>query len=284
MNVLVLGAHGMAGHIITRYLKQHGHNVGTMARFDSDFNLDIEDAFAVCNLIDRLPEVDYVINCCGLLVKDSLARPDRAAILNGWFPRYIEHKYSGSNTRVIHISTDCVFSGSKGNYIETDLPTETTAYGKAKSYGELNNSKDITFRTSIIGTELRQPGNGLMNWILTNPDSEIFGWANAHWSGITTLQLAKSINDYMLDPSYTGLYHLVSPVSISKFELLSLINDVFNLGKTVIRTLGPKPVNKVLIDTRKLVKNPIPDYTTQLVEMKNFLADKRGVWPSGLWH
>jgi len=270
MKVIVLGSNGMAGHIITQYLKQYGHEVITMAKTGADFAFDIENTLMVKAFLDNIPSVDYIINCIGLLVKDSQQRPDRAALINSWFPHFLEHRYSGTHTRIIHLSTDCVFSGSKGNYIETDLHTEIGVYGKSKSLGELNNNKDVTFRMSIIGPELKQTGTGLMNWIMNNPSKEVFGWVNAQWNGITTLQLAKSINDYMLNPCYAGVYHLVSPVSVNKFELLTLMNDIYNLDKTIIRTFGPKPVNKILVDTRKLVKSVIPAYNIQLVELKNF--------------
>ena len=274
MKVVVLGSNGMAGHIVTRYLRQCGHEVITMARTSAVYEFDIENPIMVNAFVASMPDVDYVINCIGLLVKDSISRPDRAAYINAWFPHFLENAFKEIRTRVIHLSTDCVFNGSKGNYVETDLHTETNAYGKSKSFGEINNNKDITFRMSIIGPELKRSGTGLMNWLMTNPSKEVFGWVNAHWNGITTLQLAKSINDYMMDPSFTGVYHLVSPKSVSKFELLSLINEVFSLDKTVIRTFGPKPVNKILVDTRCLVKNSIPAYNIQLEELKRFMEDR----------
>ena len=271
MNVVVLGANGMAGHTVTQYLKKNGHAVTTMARVNADLNFDIENPTFVKLFFDNLPEVDYVINCIGLLVKDSIARPDRAVLINGWLPHFLEHRYRNTKTRVIHLSTDCVFDGRKGNYIENDLHTETNAYGKSKSFGEINNDKDLTLRMSIIGPELKLTGTGLMNWIMTTPNKEVFGWENVLWNGITTLQLAKSINDYMMEPSYSGIYHLVNKEGINKYELLKLINEVFNLDKTVIRTLGPKSANKILVDTRCLVKNSIPAYNVQLDELKAFM-------------
>jgi dTDP-4-dehydrorhamnose reductase len=271
MKVIVFGSNGMAGHIITSYLIQQGHRVLTVARTNAYYECDVENPVSVKALIDNLPESDYIINCIGLLVKDSYSRPDRATLINAWFPHFIEHRYSNTDTRIIHLSTDCVFSGSKGNYIETELHTETNPYGKSKSLGEINNNKDVTFRMSIIGPELKHNGSGLMNWLITNPNKEVFGWVNAHWNGITTLQLAKCINDYILNPGFTGIYHLISPESVNKFELLSLINDVYCLDKTIIRTFGPKPVNKILIDTRRLAKSIIPAYNIQLAELKNFV-------------
>jgi dTDP-4-dehydrorhamnose reductase len=103
-----------------------------------------------------------------------------------------------------------VFDGKKGEYLEEDIHTEMNAYGSSKSNGEINNSKDITFRMSIIGTEIKSNGTGLLNWVLTNPNKELQGWDNAWWNGITTLQLAKSINLYINDPKISGVYHLVS--------------------------------------------------------------------------
>jgi dTDP-4-dehydrorhamnose reductase len=124
---------------------------------------------------------------------------------------------------------------------------------------------------SIIGTEIKTNGTGLMNWILTNPNTELQGWDNAWWNGITTLELAKCIDKHINNPAITGVYHLVNNNNkINKYDLLLKINTIFNLNKTIVRTQGPKPVNKILIDTRKLVNFEIPSYDTMLLEMKNF--------------
>jgi len=271
MKILVIGSTGMAGHIITKYLKQQGYTVTTSARSNSDINIDIEKISYNDSFFVMLKDYDFVINCIGLLVKDSIDRPDRAAIINSWFPHYLEFNLKDSNTRLIHLSTDCVFDGKKGEYLEEDIHTEMNAYGSSKSNGEINNSKDITFRMSIIGTEIKSNGTGLLNWVLTNPSKELQGWDNAWWNGITTLQLAKSINYYINDPKISGVYHLVSNDNkIDKYSLLCKINHVFSLDKTIIKTQGPKPVNKILIDTRKEIDFKIPDYDTQLQELKRF--------------
>jgi dTDP-4-dehydrorhamnose reductase len=164
-----------------------------------------------------------------------------------------------------------VFDGKKGEYLEEDIHTEMNAYGSSKSNGEVDNTNDITFRMSIIGTEIKSNGTGLLNWVLTNPNKELQGWDNAWWNGITTLQLAKSINLYINNPKISGVYHLVSNDNkIDKYNLLCKINHIFALGKTIIKTQGPKPVNKILIDTRKEIDFKIPDYDVQLQELKNF--------------
>jgi dTDP-4-dehydrorhamnose reductase len=273
MNIAVLGAHGMAGHVISKYLKSKGHSVVDVARTDTRITADFEDRCSVDQMLDqlRLEHVDYVINCVGLLVKDSIDRPDRAACLNSWLPHYLEHRLSNTATKLVHLSTDCVFDGSKGNYTETDTHTEKNSYGRSKSLGEVNNHKDITFRMSIIGPELKASGTGLFNWFLNRSDLEVNGWENAWWNGITTLQLAKCIDLYMHNPTISGVYHLVNNnVKINKYELLCKINEIYSVNKTVIRTTGPKPVDKILVDTRQQFNFAIPDYHVQLTELRDF--------------
>lgn len=272
MKVLVIGSNGMAGHIIVSYLKQKGHTVVTVARDNADHSLDIENTVDVKFFFESLEqEFDFVINCIGLLVNDSVNRPDRAAIINSWFPHYLEYFYKDKNTKVIQLSTDCVFDGKKGNYIESDVHTEMNNYGSSKSLGEVSNLKDVTFRMSIIGPEIKSNGTGLLNWILTTKDTELQGWENAWWNGITTLELAKCINVYIDNPIINGIYHLVNNNNkINKFDLLSKINEIYDLNKTIIRSQGPKPVNKILIDTRDLINFNIPNYDDMLLEMKNF--------------
>jgi dTDP-4-dehydrorhamnose reductase len=265
MNVTVLGARGMAGHVVTKYLQQQGHNVTAVTRDD----LDVENQQQVTSFFDSL-NTDFVVNCIGLLVKDCIDRPDRAALINSWFPHYVEHRLSNTHTKLIHLSTDCVFDGKQGNYFETDTHSESNAYGRSKSLGEVNNSKDITFRMSIIGPELKN-GSGLLNWALTNPNNELPGWTNARWNGITTLELARCINMYINQPTISGVYHLVSNnVRTNKYELLCKINQTYQLGKTVVATQGPKDIDKVLVDTRKEFDFKIQDYDQQLAEMRDF--------------
>jgi dTDP-4-dehydrorhamnose reductase len=265
MKITVFGSKGMAGHIVVAYLQQQGHEVTALDRSHVDIE-NLREVHAVLRTINA----DFVINCIGLLVKDSNDRPDRAAIVNSWFPHALEHYFKTTNTRVVHLSTDCVFDGAKGNYVETDLATETNSYGRSKSLGEINNDKDITFRMSIIGPELKS-GTGLMDWVRTNSDENLTGWDNHWWNGITTLQLAKCIDQYVNNPCVSGIYHLVNNrIRITKYNLLLLINQTYSLGKNITPAGGPKAVNKVLIDTRQEVDWNIKDYPTQLEELRNF--------------
>jgi dTDP-4-dehydrorhamnose reductase len=265
MKITVLGANGMAGHVVAGYLAQQGHTVDAVGRD----RLDVENPLSTMAFFDQL-DADFVVNCIGLLVQPCIQRPDRASVVNSWFPHYVEYKLKDTQTRLIHLSTDCVFNGAVGNYVETDTHTEMNAYGRSKSLGEVNNGKDITFRMSIIGPELKN-GTGLLDWVRKNTADELPGWNNAWWNGITTLQLAKCIDQYVCNPSIAGVYHVVNnAVNTNKYELLCLINEVYDLGKTVVRTSGPKDVNKILVDTRLELDFAIPDYRTQLTELKLF--------------
>lgn len=265
MKITVLGANGMAGHVVASYLSQQGHTVDAVARD----RLDVENPLSIMTFFDQL-DADFVVNCIGLLVQPCLQNPDRANLINGWFPHHLEQCLKDSSTRLIHLSTDCVFDGTTGLYSETDAHTEINAYGRSKSLGEVNNNKDITFRMSIIGPELKN-GTGLLDWVRKNPEQAIPGWDNAWWNGITTLQLAKCIDRYVRNPTIAGIYHVVNnSVNINKYDLLCLINEVYDLGKTIVRTSGPKDVNKILVDTRHEFDFGILDYRTQLNELRSF--------------
>lgn len=273
MKILVIGSRGMAGHIIEKYLKLQGYSVHTVARTNADYSLDIESQKSSESIkqIINLHQYDYVVNCIGLLVQDSINRPDRAIILNSWVPHYLEYLLKQEKTKLIHLSTDCVFDGKKGNYIERDAHTEVNAYGRSKSLGEINNEKDITFRMSIIGPELKKTGTGLFNWISTTNDQTIMGWENAWWNGMTTLQLAKCIEYFINNPNVSGVYHLVGDNKINKYELLVKIDNIFKLNKNITKVLGPKDINKVLVDTSRAFNYKIPDYDTQLHELYTFM-------------
>jgi len=262
----------MAGHVITRYLKEQNYNVKTLARNNATFCVDVENDISELDNILNKENFDFVINCIGLLVKDSNDNPDKAAFVNCYLPHFIESKLKDKETKLIHLSTDCVFSGQKGYYTENDIHDEMNFYGRSKSFGEVNNNKDITFRMSIIGPEIKENGTGLFHWFVNSKENIIPGWDNAFWSGVTTLELAKCINMYIQTPKITGIYHITNKEGITKYDLLVKINKIFDLNKTIQRTQGPKTINKILIDTRKELDFNILDYDSMLVNLKNFIT------------
>ena len=273
MKVLVLGSCGMAGHIIVDQLADK-HDVETVARKYSDYKLDIEDVGAVEDFFKEHNNYDFVINAIGLLVKNSEDRMDRAIMINSWFPQFLANQLNGTRTRLIHISTDCLFDGSTGYYREDSQPTAYNNYGRSKALGEVRNNKDITFRTSIIGPELKEDGTGLLEWLIKNQSNIIPGWINHWWNGITTLELAKAIDYYINNSSITGLYHLVSnDYGVTKYDLLSRINRIFGLNKNIVHTTSEVPCNRILVNNRVDFGYKVQPLDTQLEELRDYMVD-----------
>lgn len=268
MKILVLGSNGMAGHMITRYLKGKDYDVETVARSNATYVYDIEKKKP-----DFLYAInpDFIINCIGVLVQESETYPSRAIYVNSWFPHYLEDMFANTTTRIIHLSTDCVFNGGLGNYLESDIPNEMSMYGRSKAFGELNNTKDITFRTSIIGPDLKKNVTGLFNWFINTTQKTVPGYYNAYWNGMTTLQLAKNIVTHIENPKISGIYHLVNNhVNCSKYELLCNINSIFELNKKIFSTKHTKFSNKILYNSSDY-KFDIPTYDVQLRELYTFI-------------
>lgn len=270
MKILILGSNGMAGHMIVKYLKMKNYELKTAAKSNSDYYLNVEDFESVKKLSLNLEQFDFVINCIGLLVQDSIARPDRAIIINAWFPKWLEYILKDTKTKIIHLSTDCVFDGKTGWYYEDDRHTETNMYGRSKSLGEIDNLKDVTFRMSIIGPEIKSNGTGLFSFVQHNTTRKIQGWTNAFWNGLTTLQLAKCIEKYINNPNHFGIYHLVNNnISIDKYNLICLINEIFSFKNEIVQTEGPKSVNKILFNSSS-IDYEIPNYESQLNQLLQF--------------
>lgn len=263
MSMLIIGSTGMAGSMLAKYFPE----ADTLDRA-SGF-----DAFQTGNMRRYFKNIqsryDYIVNCVGVLVQESNESPPRAIKINSVFPRTLEEIFKDTPTKIIHISTDCVFSGSRGGYTEYCAPDERSPYGASKALGEIENGKDITLRTSIIGPEIKERKNpGLLQWFL-NSEDKVYGWQNAYWNGITTLQLAKCVETIMNNPDMVGLYHPVSPESVSKHRLLKMINTTYQLGKEVVSVLKNPPVNKTLVNTRT-TKFQIPLLETQLQELYDY--------------
>jgi dTDP-4-dehydrorhamnose reductase len=271
--ILLLGATGMAGHVIYYYLdstnKYNITNVVFRNRLtDNSIVLDITDKNAVENLVrDQKPNI--IINCIGILIKDSLIHPDNAIYINSYFPHLLKKLSGEVDAKLIHISTDCVFSGKKGDYGESDFKDAADVYGRSKALGEIVNEQDITIRTSIIGPELKKEGEGLFHWFMTQR-GEINGYTEAFWSGVTTLELAKSI-DYIIGEGISGLVHLTNGEKISKYELLKLFKEIYRKeGDISIRSCEGKQVDKSLQKSRQL-KYTVPSYRQMLTEQKEWM-------------
>ncbi len=279
-SIIVLGANGMAGHVITTGLREDikGYNIIAVARNSSIINpdvlLDVSDFDGLKNLIHQ-NKPDVIINCIGLLNKTAEENPDQAILINSYLPHFLESATSNTKTKVIHISTDCVFSGDEGSYTEDSFKNGRGYYAQSKALGEINNTKDLTFRTSIIGPELNQKGIGLLHWFL-NQENEINGYTKAFWTGITTIELLNAIK-YVLENDISGLYHLVYPEKISKFNLVGIFNEVFNAGLKIVPYDGYK-VDKSLVNTRKDFSFKVKNYVEMVQEMKKWINEHKELY------
>jgi len=196
---------------------------------------------------------NVIINCIGLVKQLSSSKdPLQAIAINSLLPHRLAYMCQLANARLIHFSTDCVFSGNKGSYIESDLSDAEDLYGKSKFLGEVSTPHSVTVRTSIIGHELESK-NGLIDWFLSNSGS-IKGFTKMIFSGLPTNELAGIVRDYILkDESLHGVYH-VSSKAISKYQLLAIVADVY--GKEI----QIAPDDEVVLD-RSLVSTRFRELT-----------------------
>ena len=280
MKFLVLGSTGMAGHTIMLYLKERGHQVDGFARGgQSQFVNIIGDIKDEVFLNSLFLDNDYVsvINCIGVLNEFADNNKSMAVYLNSYLPHMLTEITKNMNTQVIHISTDCVFSGKRGNYIETDFKDGETFYDRTKAVGELYDGKNITLRNSIVGPDMKRKGIGLLNWFMQQ-DKPIYGYAEAKWTGITTLELAKIVERLAMG-EYTGLYNMVNNKSISKLELLNLFNNYFRNNVVSILPTNSLIIDKSLVRTRFDFEYIIPNYETMIQELAEWLNGHKHLYP-----
>ncbi|MBD3905456.1 SDR family oxidoreductase [Chryseobacterium sp. Ch-15] len=271
--ILIIGIKGMAGHVIYNYLhKNIDYKVFGIARNieenDQEISLDVSDTTKLKEIILN-HNFDTIVNCIGILNKDAEDNPSKAIWFNSYFPHFLEEITKESQTQVIHISTDCVFNGKKGNYAENDFKDGDGFYAQSKALGEIINDKDLTIRTSIIGPELKN-GIGLFHWFM-NQSGEINGYTSAYWSGVTTLELAKTIECVIKNP-LQGLVHLTNGVPINKFDLVNLFKDIWNKDQTTILPYEGKNVDKSL-QKSELLKYEVKSYKDMLIEQSEWMKE-----------
>lgn len=280
MKIAVLGSTGMAGHMVSLYLEEAGHIVYRASRSERNTltsrTVDAADPAALRAWLEEV-RPDGVVNCIGLLQRACEARPDRAVLLNAYIPHYLESLFSQERTKVIHLSTDCVFSGSKGGYAENALPDGRTMYDRSKALGELNNRKDLTLRMSIIGPDTDPGGTGLLNWFMAQK-GEIQGYSKTLWNGVTTLELAKAV-EWALRAEVAGLYHLVPAVAMDKYSLLRLFQQTFQKEDVQISRIDGPQLDKTLVNTRTDFGFQVGSYPAQLEELKQWMQAHRELYP-----
>ena len=241
--ILVLGVSGMLGNAVLQLFAQsEGYIVSGSARSAGVLRLfpeslhqqiicgvDVENTDSLIKLFADV-KPDVVINCIGLIKQLADAEDPLAAIpINALLPHRLARLCDVAGARLIHVSTDCVFSGRKGQYTENDICDATDLYGRSKQMGEVDYHNAVTLRTSIIGHELNS-AHGLIEWFLSQ-QGNIKGFTKAIFSGLPTVELARVIRDFVIPrPELRGVYH-VSSKPISKYELLQLVAQTY--GKTI---------------------------------------------------
>jgi len=261
MKILVLGGDGMLGHRLMKHFSSTGHEVRVTLRQGlsayREFALfRAENAYAETDVrsSDLVAEVfaqwrpEAVVNAVGIVKQRPTAKELIPSIeINALFPHKLAELCKASGARMIHVSTDCVFSGRKGHYQEDDPSDAEDLYGKTKYLGEVHDSHCLTLRTSMIGRELSRK-QGLLEWFLCQRGS-VQGFKNALFSGFTTLELSRIIDKILAEyPEKGGLYH-VSSEPISKFDLLTLIRRKMGLRVEIIPVEEPR-LDRSLDSTR----------------------------------
>jgi dTDP-4-dehydrorhamnose reductase len=278
--VLVLGSAGLIGHQVYNYLKDSDnyelHNISYRNKIQNDTIL--LNARDEKNFIDKITSIrpHYIINCIGILINGSDTDPENAIFLNSYMPHRLTRLADKINAKLIHISTDCVFSGDKKeSYIETDEKDGRGVYAKSKGLGEIVNNKHLTLRTSVVGPELKTDGEELFHWFM-NQQGDISGFTKAIWSGVTTIELAKAVK-WSIDHHITGLYHVTNNSSISKCDLLKLFQK-YTKKDIDIKPVDGKNVDKSFIDTRLLMNYKIPSYDQMISDMISLITNNRPLY------
>lgn len=271
----------MAGHLISLYFKEQGYEVAGFARqkselLESTIVGDASDMSLIKRIIDG-GNFDAVINCIGLLNQFAEENKAMAVLLNGYLPHYLTEITKDTNTRIIHMSTDCVFAGNDGPYFEDTFPNGATFYDRSKAMGEINTAKDLTFRNSIVGPDIKPSGIGLFNWFMKQ-EGEVSGYTGAIWTGVTTYTLAKAM-EQAIKENLTGLYNLVNNESINKYDLLGLFNKHFRTGEVKINPNDKLQLDKSLRRKREDFSFVVPSYEQQVKEMREWVDAHQSLYP-----
>lgn len=279
-SVLVLGSTGMIGHQIYNYLEKLNiydlHNIAYRKKLTEDTVL--ADAMNLEIFLKVISEFnpDYIINCIGILIDKANTNPKDAVFLNAYFPHVLSNLANDIDAKLIHISTDCVFSGNQTiPYIETDIKDGAGIYAKTKSLGEINNEKHLTLRTSVVGPELKEDGEELFHWFMTQ-SKRIEGYKQSVWSGVTTIYLAKAVNA-SIKKNISGLHHVTNNLSINKYELLKLFKKYTKKEIILVPVDGTK-TNKSFIDTRNVLGLKIPNYEQMIAEMIEVIRENNDLY------
>jgi len=279
MKILILGGDGMIGHKMAQVLSNFNHQIIVSIReqreltkqcFSSQVKVFFND-FLKENALNFLDKVnpDVIVNAIGVTIRRGAAENIADTIyLNSFFPHQLANWSEIHNKRLIHFSTDCVFSGYEGSYSEDSTPNALDYYGKTKGLGEVFSKNTLTLRSSMIGPELFNKTE-LFEWVINNKEKEINGFTRVMYSGVTTFYMARLVADLIQNhKDLNGIYNIASN-PISKFELLHLINDNFDLGLFINKdqnTISNKTLNASKIEDELGIKSP--SWNELIIELK----------------
>lgn len=266
-NILVLGSNGMLGYGVSEYFLRGGYNVIKSAK--ADFDVLKSDISALEPIVKNS---DVVINCIGV-IKPMIDKytPLEVLKINGIFPRNLALLCNSQNTPLIHVTTDCAYTGKKGSYNENDIYDAEDPYGISKNCGDISDC--MTLRTSFIGPENGR-GRSLLEWVFAQKGKTISGYTNHRWNGVSTVNFARIAEKIMRDGLYEkGIFHIFSADTVTKFELVSIFNEVFSLSMTVNAVEGPEFCDRSLSSLYP-ISGKISTLTVkeQVQELKEFFS------------
>ena len=283
MRILILGGEGMLGHKVFQVLRGRFETFATFRGFnglwthypmyanvDRSHTIGGVDAMDFDTVIRAFAQVkpDVVINCIGIIKQLKEAKNPLISInLNSLFPHRLAELCVATGVRMLHMSTDCVFTGGKGNYNEDDISDAEDLYGRTKLLGEVNREGCLTIRTSIFGRDFAKQ-SAFLEWFLSNRRGRVRGYVNAIYTGFPTQVLARIMGDLIADhPNLSGLYH-VSSEPISKYDLLVRIRDAMGLD-IEIEPHGDFYCDRSLDSSRFRAETgyPIPDWDEMIAEL-----------------
>ena len=277
MRIYILGISGMLGSkLFEEFLKKNykvrGSTRSIPKKFikykaNIDLNINVEDIIKLKRKIIKF-KPNIIVNCIGVIKQKILSLEDKNIFyINSIFPHEVYKISNMINSKIIHFSTDCVFDGKKGNYTEDSLPNAEDIYGFSKALGELDFNNSLTIRTSIIGHEL-QSKNSLLEWFLQLNQNKCYGFTDAYFSGLTTIEIFNFIEKFILkNKKINGIYHL-SASKISKFNLLKKISKIYSKKIKIIKNNDLK-IDRSLNSKKikKLVKYKSPSWDNLIKNM-----------------
>jgi dTDP-4-dehydrorhamnose reductase len=269
MNILLFGSTGMLGNYMFSVLKTK-HNVICITR--EVFDIETDSWNKLNEVIEKNIKYidDVIINCAGVIPQKTKNIEYRKYIrVNSIFPHKLNEISQKHRINFIHITTDCVFDGERGNYTEDDEHTAKDIYGISKSIGEPEEATVI--RTSIIGEEITGK-KSLLEWVRSNANGKIKGFANHYWNGVTCLTLSKYIETLIDEKQYwNGIRHVFSPNTVTKYDLCCYINEIYDLNIMIEPITHENSKNLTISTISNQKRFKIDNIKNQIEEQKTFI-------------